>query len=134
MILLDTNTCIAVINRRTASVRTRLLRAAENGQVIMIPSVVAFELWFGAANSGRVEANTQALLYFLEDFEVLPFDREDARIAGAIRFELKRTGKPIGTYDVLIAAQTVRHDALLVTADVREFSRVPDLRWENWEA
>lgn len=100
----------------------------------MIPSITSFELWFGAANSERGAANAHALLDFLNDFPVLPFDGEDARIAGSVRFELKRKGTPIGTYDILIAAQTLRHEALLVTANVREFSRVPDLRWENWEA
>lgn len=100
----------------------------------MVPSVTSFELWFGAAYSDRIEANKQALSYFLEGFEILPFDGEDARIAGTIRSDLRRRGRPIGTYDVLIAAQALRHDALLVTANVREFSRVPDLRWENWEA
>ena len=122
------------MNGRIPSVRTRLSHTVDAGEIVMIPSITAFELWFGAANSERFEPNTQALLYFLEDFAVLPFDAEDARIAGSIRFDLRRAGKPIGTYDVLIAAQTLRHEALLVTANVREFSRVPGLRWENWEA
>jgi tRNA(fMet)-specific endonuclease VapC len=134
LILLDTNACIAIITGRKPSVRARLSNALDAGDVAMVPSITSFELWFGAVNSDRVEANRQALSYFLQDFEILPFDEEDARIAGAIRLDLKRKGTPIGTYDVLIAAQAVRHGALLVTANVREFSRVPGLRWENWEA
>ena len=41
-------------------------------------------------------------------------------------------GTPIGTYDLLIASQALRHDATLVTANTAEFSRVSDLRWEDW--
>ena len=134
MILLDTNSCIAIMTARRPQVRERVARALDDGEIVVVPSIVAFELWFGAANSDRVEANTKALRDFLTDFEVLPFDDEDARLAGGIRFDLKRKGMPIGTYDVLIAAQALRREALLVTANVREFSRVPDLRWENWEA
>jgi tRNA(fMet)-specific endonuclease VapC len=134
LILLDTNACIAIITGRMPSVRARLLNALDGGDFAMVPSITSFELWFDAANSDRVEANRQALSYFLQDFEILPFDGEDARLAGSIRLDLRRKGTPIGTYDVLIAAQALRHEALLVTANVREFSRVPDLRWENWEA
>jgi tRNA(fMet)-specific endonuclease VapC len=133
LILLDTNACIALITGRKPSVRDRLSSALDAGEVVTVPSITSFELWFGAANSDRIEANRQALAYVLHDFDILPFDGEDARIAGAIRFDLQRSGRPIGTYDVLIAAQTLRYDALLVTANVREFSRVPNLRWENWE-
>lgn len=134
MILLDTNCCIAMISGRKPQVRERLSRALDAGDIVMVPSITAFELWFGTANSDRVEANTRALSDFLDEFEVLPFDHEDARLAGAIRFDLKRRGTSIGTYDVLIAAQTVRYEALLVTANTSEFSRVPNLRLENWEA
>jgi|SRR5438477_2758774 len=134
MILLDTNSCIAIMNARRPQVRERLERAVDGGDIVLVPSIVAFELWFGAVNSDRIEANTKGLQDFLTEFEVLSFDEEDARLAGEIRFDVKQKGTPIGTYDVLIAAQTLRHEALLVTANVREFSRVPGLRWENWEA
>ena len=51
-----------------------------------------------------------------------------------IRAELARAGTPIGPYDTLIAAQALRRDRLLVTANGREFSRVAGLRWEDWSA
>ena len=133
IILLDTNACIGMITRRKPAIRRRLYDALDNKHTVMVPSVTCFEFWFGAANSARIEANEQAISYFLEDFDILPFDGEDARMAGSIRSALKQKGTPIGTYDVLIAAQTLRRDGLLVTANVREFSRVPHLRLENWE-
>ena len=58
----------------------------------------------------------------------MPFEPEDAEEAGDIRAALERAGTPIGPYDVLIAAQARRLDALLVTANTREFARVPGLK------
>jgi tRNA(fMet)-specific endonuclease VapC len=60
------------------------------------------------------------------------FDEEDTRVAGEIRATLEMAGTPIGAYDLLIAGQALRHDATLVTANTAEFSRVPDLRWQDW--
>lgn len=67
-------------------------------------------------------------------FVIWPFESEDAEEAGDIRAVLERAGTPIGPYDVLIAAQARRRAALLVTANEREFARVPGLRTENWAA
>jgi tRNA(fMet)-specific endonuclease VapC len=64
--------------------------------------------------------------------ELVPFDDEDARAADGVRAALETAGRPIGAYDLLIAGQALRHDAILVTANTAEFSRVSDLRWEDW--
>ena len=65
---------------------------------------------------------------------LLPFDDEDARVAGRERARLEGAGKSIGAYDLLIAAQALRHQQTLVTANVGEFSRVRGLNWKNWSA
>ncbi len=132
--LLDTNACIAVINGRPAAVRERLRRASDDGAVFAVSSVTLFELWYGVAKSARVDHNSERLAVFLAPLEILPFDDEDARHAGALRAELERAGTPIGAYDCLIAGQAVRHDVTLVTANVNEFERVSGLRFENWES
>lgn len=97
-------------------------------------AISVFELRYGTAKSTRVTANTAKLDEFLAAIRILPFDEEDGRIAAAIRAELERSGTPIGSYDYLIAAQAARHDLTLVTANVKEFARVPGLRWEDWLA
>jgi tRNA(fMet)-specific endonuclease VapC len=63
---------------------------------------------------------------------VLPFEDADARIAGSVRAALEAVGKPIGAYDLLMAAQALRHQLTLVTANVSEFSRVKGLAWQDW--
>ena len=132
MILLDTNVCIAIINGTPASVLKRLRRADPHRSLSRVSAITAFELRFGVAKSTPTSANIEALEVFLRSLAVLAFDEEDAIIAGNIRAELEHVGQPIGSYDYLIAAQALRYGVTLVTANEREFSRVPGLRWENW--
>ena len=133
MYLLDTNACIAVINGKPRSVRTRLQREFEAQARVFVPVVVAFELWYGVAKSARAAANAQLLTTFLAGpLEPLAFDDEDAKVAGAVRASLEGAGKPIGAYDLLIAGQALRHKLTLVTANSREFGRVKGLKWEDW--
>jgi len=134
VILLDTNVCITVINCRPASVLQRLRAADPRRSLSRVSTISIFELRFGVAKSARIEANAEALEIFLRSIAVLSFDEEDARIAGNIRAELERNGRPIGPYDYLIAAQAIRHNCALITANAKEFSRVAGLRWENWTA
>ena len=131
--LLDTNACIALINGTPKEVRRRFQRAINKEATMLVSSVVAFELWYGVAKSQRQEANTQRLEAFLAGpLERTPFDEEDAKEAGRVRGELEIAGKPIGAYDVLIAAQARRRGATLVTSNVAEFDRVTGVKWEDW--
>lgn len=131
--LLDTNACIALINGNEANVRRRFQRAVARGSVIVVSSIVAFELWYGVAKSQRKDSNTQRLeAFFAGPLEWTLFDDEDARAAGTVRAELEAIGKPIGAYDVLLAGQARRNGATLVTSNANEFARVVGLKWEDW--
>jgi len=66
-------------------------------------------------------------------FEIVGFDQEDSRQAGAVRAMLAAVGTPIGPYDVLIAGQARARDLTLITRNTGEFSRVDGLRVEDWE-
>lgn len=130
--LLDTNACIALINDRPIAVREKFRAVLERRDRVALSSVVLFELWYGVAKSQLQEKNSERLAVFMSPFEVLTFDDEDARLAGTIRATLERAGTPIGAYDVLIAGQALRHELVLVTANVNEFSRIDHLQWEDW--
>jgi len=133
MYLLDTNACIVLINNASPSVRTRLQKALAQDEKILVSSVVAFELWYGVAKSARPEANARLVeTFFAGPMSLLAFEPEDAKVAGRVRASLEAVGKPIGAYDLLIAAQALRHQLTLVTANGREFSRVKGLEWEDW--
>jgi tRNA(fMet)-specific endonuclease VapC len=133
MICLDTNVIIAILAGHASQVRSRVEEALVNGQALATSSVVLFELWYGAAKSARREGNAKKIKELLDSpIHILDFDAADAAEAGDIRAVLRRKGTPIGPYDVLIAAQARRRDALLVTANTREFRRVPGLNVEDW--
>ena len=133
MICLDTNAVIAVLNDRTSPVRTRIDAMIRLGRIITISPIVLFELRYGAMKSAKPERNVQRIADFLTaPIAVLSFEPGDAEEAADIRAALERAGTPIGPYDVLVAAQARRRDALLVTANEREFIRVPRLNFENW--
>lgn len=127
--LLDTNTCIYIINRRPPEVFLRFesLAVGEVG----ISSITGAELAFGVAKSGSAR-NQQALDKFLAPLDVCAFDDAAMRHYGAVRSQLERLGTPIGALDTLIAAHALALGCVLVTNNVREFQRVSGLALDNW--
>ena len=131
--LLDTNACIALINGDNPALQRKLEKALQHGEHIYVSSIVAFELWYGVANSARAEFNSRRLQTFLSGPIIrLAFDDEDAKAAGSIRADLEARGRPIGAYDLLIAGQALARGLTLMTANVSEFSRVKGLSWQDW--
>lgn len=133
MICLDTNIVIAALKEETSPALLRLAQALREQRPVAVSTIVLFELYFGAAKSGRQEQNARRVAEFASSaIRVLQFDADDAAEAGEIREVLRRGGTPIGPYDLLIAAQARRRNALLVTANTLEFARVPHLQTEDW--
>lgn len=127
--LLDTNTCIYIINRRPPEVFEHF--AGHEVGEIAISSITGAELTYGVAKSSS-RKNRDALDKFLAPLVVLPFDEMAMREYGELRSHLERQGQPIGALDQLIAAHALALDAVLVTNNEREFNRVPRLRLANW--
>lgn len=127
--LLDTNTCIYIINRRPAKVFERF--AGLHFGEVAISSITGAELAFGVAKRGS-QRNQQALDKFLAPLEILAFDETAMRRYGVLRTDLERRGTPIGALDLLIAAHALALNATLVTNNLREFQRVKGLVVENW--
>ena len=134
MIHLDTNVAIALLNESPAAVRAKFEAARNAGTPIALSSIVYHELMYGAAYSERRRENEEKIALFIAAcrLPVLPFDEADAREAAEIRAHLRREATPIGPYDLLIAAQARRAGAVLVTANGREFARVPGLIVTDW--
>jgi tRNA(fMet)-specific endonuclease VapC len=127
--LLDANAVIALLNDTTSKTAQRARR--EKVGDVAVSAIVAHELFYGAFKSRRAIQNL-ALIDALQ-FEILEFDKEDARQAGEIRALLASKGTPIGPYDVLIAGQAVARDMILVTRKTQEFGRVIGLQIEDWQ-
>jgi len=117
--LVDTNACIALINGSRAGSK-KVLKSSRSGEEGGLPSVSVFELWYGVAKSMQTDANTRRVKMFLSWCGCWNLGRKTRGTrekSGAPR----RMGRPIGTYDVLIAGQALNRKLTLVTANVKEF-------------
>ncbi|MBW4651536.1 MAG: type II toxin-antitoxin system VapC family toxin [Kaiparowitsia implicata GSE-PSE-MK54-09C] len=100
---------------------------------IALSTITVMELRYGLAlNPQRAQKVEPAIASILSSVTILPFDTLEAEQAAQIRAVLKSQGQPIGAYDVLISATALQHNLLMVTANQREFERVPCLQTENW--
>lgn len=131
MYLLDTNTCIQFINGTSPTVKDHFRQHSASDLVLC--SVVKAELFFGARKSQRIESNLLTLERFFKAFKSLPFDDRSAEEYGQIKAALASQGQLIGPNDLMIAAIGRAHDAVLITNNTREFSRVTGLRLQDWQ-
>lgn len=130
--MLDTNICIYAIKNKPEIVSKRIKEF--NPDEIFISTIVLAELKHGVNKSVNVEKNERTLNKFIKVFEILPFDAKAAVEYGKICAYLQKNGTPIGTMDMLIAAHALSQNLTIVTNNVREFERVPNLKIENWSA
>ncbi len=131
MLILDSNT-ISYYFRGDPQVVHRL-QALHPGDV-GVPAIVEYELRYGLLRLPEEAAapRLMALAQLLRPVQVLAFDAACASHAARIRVVLEAAGTPIGPHDTLIAATALRHQATLVTRNLREFSRVPGLQCVSW--
>jgi tRNA(fMet)-specific endonuclease VapC len=129
--LLDTNTCIAAM-RHHVLVLQRLAAVAPAD--CAISSITTYELYTGIEKCADPTKELAKVEMLLATVSELVFERQAAREAGRIRARLESQGCMIGAYDVLLAGHARSAGLTLVTANVGEFSRVPGLNWENWQA
>ncbi|MGH7101493.1 MAG: type II toxin-antitoxin system tRNA(fMet)-specific endonuclease VapC [Acetobacteraceae bacterium] len=127
--MLDTNICIYVMKNRPSNLLGKFNALA--GQ-LCISGVALGELYFGVEKSDRRAENLRALEGFTARLAVLPFDDRAALHFGQLRWELERNGTVCGAYDMQIGAHARGEGLILVTNNMREFSRMPGLRTENW--
>src|SRR4051794_25565953 len=111
--LLDTDICIEVLRGAPGAVQRMAAEMA--GGELRVSAVTAFELVYGAEKSGRAEERWKVRRFIGGGPSVTPFDEDDAQAAGTIRADLARRGEMIGAYDLLIAAQGLARDWVVVT-------------------
>lgn len=129
--LLDTNVCIVYLKGRSEKVKSRIddLEAEQ----IAVCSVVKAELFYGSMRSNNLEKNLNLQKSFVSQFVSLPFDDSCAEIYGKVRADLAKKGTPISSNDIQIASIALANDLILATHNVREFSRIEELKIEDWE-
>lgn len=129
---LDTSVCVSLLRLPRVKIPAELQQLMDVKTTIS--SVVLGELETGVQKSPQPELPRRLLQYFLEHIAVLDFDAGAARHYGEIRAYLESRGTPIGPLDQLIAAHARSLGLTLLTFNLREFKRVPDLRCEGWVA
>jgi len=127
--LLDTNILSDLVRYPQGLVAQRI---ANEGEASVCTSIiVASELRFSALKRGSTRL-TRQLETILSAIDVFPLEEPADQHYGTIRAFLERKGKMIGPNDLLIAAHALSIDCAVITANQREFSRVPGLKVENW--
>ena len=129
-VMLDTNTCIAIIRRKSPRVLKRFntYKVGEIG----ISWITLAELEFGVAKSQHQEKNQAALDEFVLPLEIANFNRETASVYGRVRVMLENKGTPIGSLDMMIGAHALALGVTLATNNKREFSRIKGLTVVDW--
>ncbi len=129
--LLDTNV-LSDFARGEQAVMARLRQEAP--PQLAVSAITEMEVEYGLArsNPNLAPCVREAMRMLLNTISVLPFEREDARVAAQLRASLNSLGTPIGAYDLLLAACALRRGLKIVTHNAREFVRVGGLGLEDW--
>jgi len=130
--LLDTNSCIRYLNKRSETIINHMRQHQPTD--IVVCSVVKAELFTGAMKSEYPERTLKKQIHFLSKFISLPFDDKSATEYSKIRASLEKAGTPIGPNDLLIASIAIANALILVSNNTREFQRITELHLENWES
>jgi tRNA(fMet)-specific endonuclease VapC len=128
--LLDTTVWVDYLTGRYPTVVTRIRQSKPDD--LCLSSVVMAELRYGAEKSRRRPENHRLLDTLAREVRCLDFDLDAASAYGAVRTALEGRGKPLGPYDMMIAAHALSLGLVLVTDNKREFKRVRLLKVENW--
>jgi tRNA(fMet)-specific endonuclease VapC len=127
--LLDTNVVSDLVRHPQGRAAAKIAALGEDAVATSI--IVAAELRYGAAKKGSARLASQ-LETILGALEVIPFEAPADATYGNARVALEAAGTPIGGNDLLIAAQALALDMIVVTNNEREFERVAGLKIENW--
>jgi tRNA(fMet)-specific endonuclease VapC len=98
---------------------------------IKIPAIVEAEILV-SVEKGAKKITREIWNNFFSAFEIIDFDDSAARHYAVIRAQLEKDGKTIGPNDFIIAATVLANSGILVTHNVNEFKRIPNLFIEDW--
>ncbi len=99
---------------------------------IAVSNAVLAELYYGAYNSLKIKSNLATIEAFSKYLTKFSDSVESALLFGKIKAELKKQGKPIEDFDILVASISIANDCILVTHNTNHFSRISDLQIEDW--
>ncbi|CAM2066983.1 Type II toxin-antitoxin system VapC family toxin [Sulfidibacter corallicola] len=134
LIMLDTNTCSFIMRKRPPTILETMTRYVLEGNLLVISAITYLELRYGAIGKKASPKHNLLVTEFVDRIdEVVGFDREAVESTARLKKHLSDRGTPICPNDTLIAGHALAIDAVLVTDNLAEFGRVPDLELENWK-
>ena len=128
--MLDTDMCSYIIKEHPIKVLKHFQKIEMNS--ICISIVTYAELMYGVERSSSKRINRAVINDFTKHLDVIKWDLAVADCYAMIRTELESKGTPIGAMDMMIAAHSQSIDAVLVSNNQKHFSKVKDLKLENW--
>ena len=131
---IDTNVFVEVIRGRRPEVRERFRVACAASQPLVASLIVLHELQYGAALHARPVTQLENVRMALAQVTIEPFNERDMAAVAQVRLALRRLGRPIGPYDLLIAGQALARGWTVVSSNLAEFTRVDGLNVIDWTA
>jgi tRNA(fMet)-specific endonuclease VapC len=131
--MLDTNICSFIMGERPIELLARLQACVDAQERIVVSAITYAEMRFGAVSKKASPKHATLVSAFVARLDgVLPWDAAAVDETTKIRVELAKLRTPIGDNDSAIAGHAISAGAVVVTNYVREFMRVPNLRYEDW--
>ena len=131
--MLDTNICSFLIRSKPDYLLDTLQHTAQSGHQVVISAITYAELTFGAASKKASPKMPSIVAGFVARLDtVLAWDKKAVECSTTVKTELESCGTPISHNDTLIAGHAIAEKSILVTDNIREFSRVNGLLYENW--
>ena len=132
MFLFDTDIITNILKKNPSE---RLLKQLAPIPVFeqYISTITVSEIVYGAVKSNRPEYHLENLeKVLLPSVNIVGFDSKAAYVCGRLRAELEKKGTPLDLADLEIAAIAIAGEFTLVTGNTKHFSRIIELRVENW--
>lgn len=126
--LLDTNICIHFFKGKFNLIAKIESVGLKN---CAISEITLAELVFGAENSLNPKQNHEIINNFSGQVAILPI-YDSIYIYGKEKARLRKSGKMISDFDLLIGCTSVANEMIMVTENVSEFNRISDINIENW--
>lgn len=131
--MLDTNICSYIMRKRPVSVLERLQAVVDGQHQIVISVITYYEMLLGTVGRNASPRHAPLVEAFVSRLSaILPWDATAAEYATRIKQDMAARGTPISGNDTMIAGHALAAECVLVTNNMREFSRVAGLRVEDW--
>ena len=126
--LLDTNICISMLKNQHG-VREAILKVKPEN--CYVSEITLGELYFGASFSNNKEERLKDVAFVVDHFKVIPVS-ETLPLFGDIKADLRREGKLIDDFDILIGCAAILNHLTIVTDNIKPLGRLPGIIVENW--